>query len=185
MILIVMPALELMGDIMNKRGVTILELLISISLISVVILLLIKVMFSLDKINNDDTYASNDEIARTELIKTLESDFLKLKLKGIEIKKEDSTTINFIYENEIKELKLEKNKITYNNEAKNLASKNATYDLCPIYEYTEVDDNYYLIKISIPVLINNENTTANDDIILTYLGLKKENNNYPINYICS
>ena len=102
-----------------------------------------------------------------------------------EIKKEDNTTINFIYENEIKELKLEKNKITYNNEAKNLASKNATYDLCPIYEYTEVDDNYYLIKISIPVLINNENTTANDDIILTYIGLKKEDNNYPINYICS
>lgn len=180
-----MPVLELMGVIMNKRGVTILELLISISLISVVILLLIKVMFSLDKINNDDSYASNDEIARTELIKNIESDFLKLKLKGIEIKKEESTTINFIYENESRTLILEKNKITYNNETKSLESKNATYDLCPKYEYAEVDENYYLIKINIPVLINNENTTENDDITLTYLGLKKEDNNYPLNYNCS
>ena len=57
---------------MNKKGVTILELLISITLISIVVLLLIKVIFSLDNINNDKTYASNDEISRTELIKNIE-----------------------------------------------------------------------------------------------------------------
>lgn len=170
---------------MNKKGVTILELLISISLISVVILLLIKVMFSLDKINNDDTYASNDEISRTEIIKNIENDFLKLKLQGLEIKKSDNTIISFIYENEIKELRLEKNKITYNNESKSLESKNATYDLCPKYEYTDIDDNYYLITINIAVLINNENTTENDDIVLTYLGLKNAFNNYTLNYNCN
>jgi len=67
---------------MNKKGVTILELLISITLVSIVILLLIKVIFSLNNINNDKSYASNDEISRTELIKNIESDFLKLKLEG-------------------------------------------------------------------------------------------------------
>lgn len=170
---------------MNKKGVTILELLISISLISVVILLLIKVMFSLDKINNDDTYASNDEISRTEIIKNIENDFLKLKLQGLEIKKDENTIISFIYENETKELRLEENKITYNNESKSLESKNATYDLCPKYEYTDIDDNYYLITINIAVLINNENTTENDDIVLTYLGLKNAFNNYPLNYNCN
>lgn len=180
-----MQVLELMRDIMNKKGVTILELLISISLVSIVILLLIKVMFSLDKINNDDTYASGDEISRTEIIKNIESDFLKLKLNGIEIRRENNTTISFIYENELKKLEIEKNKITYNNESKSLESPNATYDLCPKYEYTEIDNNYYLIKIKIPVLINNENTTENDDIVLIYMGLKNEGNNYPINYSCS
>lgn len=170
---------------MNKKGVTILELLISISLISVVILLLIKVMFSLDKINNDNTYASNDEISRTEIIKNIENDFLKLKLQGLEIKKDENTIISFIYENEIKELRLEENKINYNNESKSLESKNATYDLCPKYEYTDIDDNYYLITINIAVLINNENTTENDDIVLTYLGLKNAFNNYPLNYNCN
>ncbi|MDE5538952.1 MAG: prepilin-type N-terminal cleavage/methylation domain-containing protein, partial [Bacilli bacterium] len=43
---------------MNKRGVTILELLISIALISVVILMLVFLMFSLEKIINDTSYAS-------------------------------------------------------------------------------------------------------------------------------
>ncbi len=154
---------------MNKKGVTILELLISISLISIVILFLMKVMFSLNNINNDETYASSDEISRTEIIKNIESDFLKLKLQGIEIKNEESLIIKF----------------TYDNETKTLESKNATYDLCPKYEYVSLDDNYYLIKINISVLINNENTTENDDLILTYIGLKKDPNVYPEKHICS
>lgn len=169
---------------MNKKGVTILELLISITLVSIVILLLIKVIFSLDNINNDKSYASNDEISRTELIKNIESDFLKLKLEGLEIRKEENITIKFYYENTYKELKIAKDKITYNNETKTLESSNATYDLCPSYEYISLDDNYYLIKINIPVLINNENTRVEDDINLTYIGLKKESNNYPLNYVC-
>jgi len=170
---------------MNKKGVTILELLISISLISVIVLLLIRVMFSLANINNDKSYASSDEITRTELIKEIESDFLKLKLKGIDIRKENNTIITFIFEDTEKELKIAKNKITYNNETRSLESDGATYDLCPEYEYTYLDDNYYLINITIPVLINNENTTKDDDIVLTYLNLKKEDNNYPITYSCS
>jgi len=169
---------------MNKKGVTILELLISITLVSIVILLLIKVIFSLNNINNDKSYASNDEISRTELIKNIESDFLKLKLEGLEIRKEENITIKFYYENTYKELKIAKDKITYNNETKTLESSNATYDLCPSYEYISLDDNYYLIKINIPVLINNENTRVEDDINLTYIGLKKESNNYPLNYVC-
>lgn len=170
---------------MNKKGVTILELLISISLISVVVLLLIRVMFSLSNINNAKDYASSDEISRTELIKEIESDFLKLKLKGINIKKEDVTTITFIYENTQKELKVAQNKITYNNETRTLESENATYDLCPYYEYTEIDDNYYLVSLTIPVLIDNKNTTENDDLVLTYLNLKSTDNNYLLNYTCS
>lgn len=170
---------------MNKKGVTILELLISISLISVVVLLLIRVMFSLSDINNAKDYASSDEISRTELIKEIESDFLKLKLKGINIKKEDVTTITFIYENTQKELKVAQNKITYNNETRTLESENTTYDLCPKYEYTEIDDNYYLVSLTIPVLMNNKNTTENDDLVLTYLNLKSADNNYLLNYTCS
>lgn len=170
---------------MNKKGVTILELLISISLISIVILFLMKVMFSLNNINNDETYASSDEISRTEIIKNIESDFLKLKLQGIEIKNEESLIIKFIFENETKNLKVSQNEVTYDNETKTLESKNATYDLCPKYEYVSLDDNYYLIKINISVLINNENTTENDDLILTYIGLKKDSNVYPEKHICS
>ena len=57
---------------MNKKGFTILELLISIALISVVLLLLLRVMMALEAINHDKSYASDDEISRTKIIKNIE-----------------------------------------------------------------------------------------------------------------
>ncbi len=170
---------------MNKRGVTILELLISITLISIVTLLLLRVIMSLGKINNDDTYASSDEINRTTIIKTIEHDFLDLKLNGLKINKnKDQTIINWQYENENKELIIKKQELVYDDNVYQLKSNNASYDICPKITYLDLDDDYYLIKIEIAVLIDNKNTTLNDDIVLTYLGLKKINNSYQITNVC-
>lgn len=167
---------------MNKKGVTILELLISISLISIVMLLLIQVMVSLEKINNDTSYASSDEINRTEIIKDIETEFLNKKLNGLKI---DNSTITFSFkDNTLKDLKIDNNKLIYN-ETYTLKSKNATYDKCIKYLYQELDEDYYLVTISIPVLIDNKNTTAIDDINLSYIGLKDETTFYPPNYTCS
>jgi len=171
---------------MNKRGVTILELLISMTLISIIILMLLKVMFSLDKINNDNTYASNDEIMRTEIIKNIESDFLKLKLNGLNI--EDNKTdviITFNYENTTKKLIVKKDSITYNDVTYTLKSPKANYDKCLEYKFRDLENDYYYLELNIPVLINNKNTTKNDDIILTFLGLKNNNTSYIENYSCS
>ena len=170
---------------MNKKGLTILEVLISISIVSIVILLLIKVMFSLDNINNDKSYASSDEIKRTEIIKNIENDFLELKLNGISINEGEYTTITFNYKNETKTLKIYEDKIVYDNETHSLNSENATYSKCIEYNYIDLENNYYLITLNIPVLINNENTTINDDITLTNLGLKNDNTNYLTSYTCT
>lgn len=170
--------------IMNKSGVTIIELLISVSMISVVILLLVKVMFSLNNINNDETYASQDEIKRTEIIKNIENDFLKLKLNGLTITDNENTTLSFSFENGFKNLKMYKDKIIYDKETFSLNSKNATYSLCPEYSYHELENDYYLIKISIPVLIDGKNTTINDDLIFSYIGLKNDVTNFIESFNC-
>lgn len=169
----------------NKKGITILELLISITLISIVVLLLIRVMFSLNSIASSKNYASEDEISRAEIIKNIESDFLSQHLNGLNINTNNNIELIFQYENSASKLIINQNSLTYNNEKYTLNSKNAAYDSCLKYEYQDLDDGYYLLKIEIPVLINNENTTLNDDIILTYLGLKNENSNYPLNFTCS
>lgn len=169
---------------MNKKGVTILELLISITIISAIVLLLLKVMLSLEKINNDQSYASSDEIKRAEIIKNIQSDFLSLKLNGLTIQEDKSTTINLSFEDTDKTLIIEDNKLTYDNESYSLKSENATYSLCPTYHYLDLDDNYYLVTLRIAVLINNQNTTLNDDITLTYIGLKNEAMNYLTSYNC-
>lgn len=170
---------------MNRKGVTILELLISISMISIVVLLLVKVMLSLSTINNDSSYASSDEIKRTEIIKTIESDFLKLKLKGVSINESENSEITFSYEEAEKKLIIYKDKIIYDNNVYSLKSENAIYDLCPKISYQEIDDNYYVVSIILNVLIDNKNTTKNDDINLTYLGFKKDINSYQTNNTCS
>ena len=52
-------------------------------------------------------------------------------------------------------------------------------------------DNYKIVHISYlfltggEVLINKENTTINDDLVLTYLGLKKAINNYDLSFTCA
>ncbi len=167
---------------MNKKGITIIEVLVSISLVSIIVLLLLNVILSLNKINNDDSYASQDEIDRSEIIKLIEDDFLALKLNGLTI---EENKITFNYLDSTKKLIIFKDKIVYDNKEYPLESPKATYDSCFSYHYTQIDDNYYLITIDIPVLIDNVNTTKIDDLSLSYLALKNEFNNYPSNYTCS
>ncbi len=170
---------------MNKRGVTILELLISISLISVVMLLLLKLIFSLDNINSAKDYASDDEINRTTIIKNIESDFLKYELKGLKINKlDDSLIISLEFMESKKELIIKDKSLVYDDTEYKLNSKNATYSLCPSYKYQKIDNSYYLVSLNIPVLIDNKNNTNIDDISLSYIGLIG-NNNYPDSFICT
>ena len=86
---------------MNKKGFTILELLISILLISIVLLLLLRVMMSLETINHDTSYASDDEIRRTEIIKNVEEGFLDSSLNGLRIDSlNDKTVLTFLMDEE-------------------------------------------------------------------------------------
>lgn len=169
---------------MKKRGFTILELLISIALISVVLLLLLRVMMSLEVINHDTSYASDDEIGRTEIIKNIEESFLNNHLNGINIKTNgDKTTIHFWMDEE-KTLEISSKELGFDGEVYVLNSKNATYDTCIHYEYIDLEDDYYVVTFTIPVLIDGINTTSRDDLIFTYMGLKNEETNYPTNYFC-
>ncbi len=171
---------------MNKRGVTILELLISISLISVVILLLLKLIFSLDNINNSKEYASEDEIARTTIIKNIESDFLKLKLMGVRVKSLDKKVIiTFNYLDRAKDLIIEEKSLSYDNQEYKLNSVNATYNLCPSFSYKELDKDYYLVNLNIEVLIDGKSNTKRDDIDLFYVDLISDNVSYPRDLECS
>lgn len=167
-----------------KKGFTILELLISIVLISVVFLLLLKVMMSLEVINHDTSYASDDEIARTEIIKNVENSFLEENLNGLNITKTNNKTIIKFMLNEEKNMEITDKYIVFDNEKYSLKSKNAKYDICINYDYKELENDYYLVTISIPVLINNINTTVKDDLEFTYMGLKNENTKYPSSFSC-
>ena len=169
---------------MNKRGFTILELLISIALISIVLLLLMRVMMSLEGINHDMSYASDDEIGRVKLIKNIEGSFLEKHLNGLQIEQgQDTTVITFFMDEEVK-LEVSSHQLVFQGEVYLLNSKNATYQTCVQYEYMDLDQVYYLITLTIPVLVDGVNTTNRDDVILSYIGLRNEFTQYPSNLSC-
>lgn len=167
-----------------KKGFTILELLISIALISVVLLLLLRVMMALEVINHDTSYASDDEIARTEIIQNIESDFIRQHLNGLQIEKNNEQIVFYLDMDEDKQLIVSKNSITYDGEVFSIKSVNAQYGLCIDYTYTDLENDYYLINFTIPVYIDGENTTSRDDLIFTYMGLKNEYSSYPNEFVC-
>lgn len=169
---------------MNKKGFTILELLISITLISVVLLLLLRVMMALEVINHDKTYASDDEIARVEIIGNIEQDFLDYHLNGLKIEHQDNKTILTFLMDQEKTIIIDNKSLTYDNEEFELKSSNATYGTCLTYNYQDLENGYYLLNIVIPVYIDGKNTTIKDDLELTYLGLKNEFSSYPNEYTC-
>ncbi len=161
---------------MNKKGITIIELLVSISLVSIVLLLLLRVMFSLNNINNASNYASSDEISRTTIIKNIENDFLNFKLKDLEINKlANKTEINLFYENNTEEKIIIKEKELTYKDTYSLETNKAYYDLEPVIIKQALDEDYYLIMIKIKVLMEDEKDAEKDDIVLTYVGLKNNN----------
>lgn len=169
---------------MNKKGFTILELLISILLISIVLLLLLRVMMSLETINHDTSYASDDEIRRTEIIKNVEESFLDSGLNGLRIVSlNDKTVLTFLMDEE-QTLEIYQDHLVFQEEVYSLESKNATYSSCAEYKYFDLDEDYYFITITIPVLIDGVNTTSRDDLIFSYLGLKNEFTSYPDDTTC-
>lgn len=169
---------------MKKNGFTILELLISIALVSVVLLLLLRVMMSLEVINHDTSYASDDEICRAEMIKNVQESFLDNHLNGMNIRNDgDKTIITFMMDEE-KTLEVSSKTLEFDGEVYTLNSSNATYDTCISYEYETLENDYYLVTFTIPVLIDGVNTTSRDDLIFTYIGLVNENTSYPPNYAC-
>ena len=173
------------GLIMNKKGMTIIEVLVSVVIVSIVVLLLIKVIINLGNINNDTSYASNDEISRATIIKILEKDFLELKLQGIDIQELDNETlVKFSFKDKSKTLSITKDRVRYDDIDYVLESSKASYSLCVNYDYIDVDSDYYLVKLGIVVLIDGVNTTINDDLILTYMDLKSRSDSYRDSYSC-
>ena len=167
-----------------KRGFTILELLISTALISIVLLLLLRVMMSLEVINHDTSYASDDEIGRTEIIKNIEENFLEYHSKGMNIQKKEEKTVITFQMDEVKVLEIALKQLTFDGEVYSLNSKNAKYSTCIVYEYSDLENDYYLVRFTIPVLIDGVNTTSRDDLVFTYVGLKNEFTSYPVSYSC-
>ena len=188
---------------MNNKGMTLMELLVSIVLVGIVLTFLFQLLTDLEHETENNNYAYNNQVNRTDVIYTIEKDLQKYTLVGIE---DASTTneliINFHYlksggtyvatlQSETKTYKDEigDNKVKYYLKYKNYNGedyywemKGAELDLCATLNYyVDSNSNNYYFKINIPIYNdiyhdknNKDRNNAVDDIEIIFASDKND-----------
>ena len=187
---------------LNNKGMSLMELLISIVLVGIVLTFLFQLLVDLKNETDNNNYAYNNQINRTEAVYTIQKDLSKYTLLGIEDKSTgENIIINFYYRkgNDTKTAVLStssistevlgktvtKNYLRYtdvSSEKYSWEMKGAEIDPCGLFNYyiDSSSKNYYF-KLNI-YLYNNvyhernnkEKNNAVDDIEITYTGAKND-----------
>lgn len=117
---------------MNKKGMTLVEVIISVGLISIVMLFLFNLLVDIEHESRHASYLKENQINRATIIKTVQEDLMNNKLNNVEMTKvSDSTTVNFIFDNFVSSLIVNRDSVTYGNETwpiETNGNDNAFYD---------------------------------------------------------
>ncbi len=180
---------------LNKKGVTLVELIISISLISIVIMFLFRLLVDVRYSENNTDYNRENQQTRAIIIKTLETDFLERKLIGLkelpsnanefrlELQYADQTTgkLNVYEDNILYTNSLGTEKWFLKKEKENTKLK----PNCVTYQTSlskNVEGEFFYIQFTIPISVNPNKKNYIDDLEFFYLGEKKDilENSFPI-----
>ena len=174
---------------LNKKGNTLIELIISIALMSIVLVFLMHLLIDLNNTNTNNKFAKNNQINRTEIIKFIEQDLNKNTLTKIEDNSTSNTLIiKFLFkDNKESTIIATNNTFTYENSENNKrlwTMKDATINTkkaTVLYREGSYEDNgitnnvIYTLQIDIEIYTKNDlnkekNNNLVDDILLSYYG---------------
>lgn len=174
---------------LNKKGNTLIELIISIALMSIVLVFLMHLLIDLNNTNTNNKFAKNNQINRTEIIKFIEQDLNKNTLTKIEDNStSDTLIIKFLFkDNKESTITATNNTFTYENSENNKrlwTMKDATINTKKanvLYREGSYEDNgitnnvIYTLQIDIEIYTTNDlnkekNNNLVDDILLSYYG---------------
>lgn len=174
---------------MNNKGSTLLELIISIALISVILVFMVRLLVDLNDSETNNKYAKKNQVIRAEILRTIENDLQNKTIVNIS---DNSTTSNLIItiifdDNKQSSISILKDKLTYKNtdsKTRTWTLKEGYFDITKIPAFFNQDENIYSLIIDIPVYTTNEfNTKDNnnllDDILVSYIGRTKDLNTLP------
>lgn len=186
---------------LNKKGSSLIELVISIALMSVILVSMVRLLVDLNNTNTNNVYAKNNQINRTEIIRTIENDLNDNNNILTNVEDNGSTAdtlkIKFTFNNKTNKtstLAATKNKYTSKSTITYTSSSGKkriwTMNDCDIYpnkanvQFVKDDalDGIYTLQIDIEIHTKNEkNTEGNnnllDDILIGYYGKVADINN--------
>lgn len=170
---------------LNKKGSTLLELVISISLIAVILVFLTRLLVDLNNTQTNSDYAKNNQLIRAEILRSIENDLNSNTLIGItDASTSDTLVINFTFNSKTSKISTTKDKFTYT--SINGKTRTWTMDGGIIYPnkanltYKKDSNNIlYTLILDIEVHTSNDNNKYNnnnllDDILITYMGKYKD-----------
>lgn len=170
---------------LNKKGTTLAEVIISIVLISVVLVFMVRLLLDLNNIETNSTFASDNQINRSEIIRMIGNDLNENILTGItDSSTSDVLNITFSFKDNTKSLLVATNdKLSYT--SSDSITRTWTMEDCEIYvpranvyyspDYKSEENRIYTLTIDIEIHTINEKNDVNnnntlDDIIISYLG---------------
>ncbi len=181
---------------MNKKGMTLVELIISIALISIVLIFLFSLLSDVKYMNTNRNFALSNQQKRAIILKRVQSDFIDRRLSGLtDRSSSDNIVIDFrfldgttstlgfykdgtgYYINYKNSTQEEKWYLSVDNTTTKIAFNCAKYMLIT----DPTISNYFALKFTIPVIAKSSDANFIDDFEFTYVGLKEEVNlaNFP------
>ncbi len=174
---------------MNRKGITLIEFIISVALVGIVMLFLFNLLIDVQYMSKNGDFASDNQLNRASIIKTVMEDFTLHHLVGME----DHSTfqeliLTFHYQDgSEKVLTVGNNYVLYGNDEekerwsmRSSNGKDSYQTSCANYHFeratccTDCDEekcsNYFYLHIRIPVVVSNKNTNAIDDLDFFYVG---------------
>lgn len=167
----------------NKKGTTLVEVIISIALISIVLAFMIKLLIDINNTDTNNKYAKGNQIKRAEIIRTIENDIKDKVITQITNNTTDKTIEIKYNDNSSSKISLTDKTVKYtdtNNKTEKwtldegtIYTDNITINLN--YNNSLGSDSIYALLIDIEIHTANENNTVGknntiDDILINYIG---------------
>lgn len=163
---------------MNNKGMTMLEFIVSLALISIVMVILFNLLIDVQYMTKNSDYAKDNQLNRASILRTVMDDFVDNHLVGINDSSENRDTLKLeftFYNGEKRTLTVEKNMVSYNGEKWSMKSQNTVtyYKTCEIpYSFYIDSGSHFFVRFRIPVVIGNQEENTMDDLDFFYVGDK-------------
>ncbi len=170
--------------VLNNKGLSLIEILVSITLISTILVFLVQLLNNLESETANNNFAYDNQLNRAEIIKTIEDDLLNNNLIGITNNSHDNINISFDFldnlsatlTSTIKDDKYILKYIASNGEKHSWTMEGAEIDPCFNFTFhNDLATNNYYFKLNIYIYNkpfhkrnNKDVNNAIDDIEITY-----------------
>lgn len=179
---------------LNNKGITLVELIVSIALISIVIMFLFRLLVDVRYSNSSIDFSRENQQTRAIILKTIQEDLLEKKLNGFSIGGDNASelSINLKFKEGLNsktaQIIVTQDTLTYKNYDEDITEKwslkdkeeNLKFNIQCVKYYTSFmseenkESDFYYIRFTIPIVMSSKNKNYIDDLEFFYLGEKKD-----------